>query len=738
VNAEHWRRVREVFLAALEQPAERRQAFVVEACAGDADLLLEVRRLIGADDSGSFLEPPGPERLAESLRALAGPAPGSTLGGYRLGAVLGSGGMGVVFRAVALATDRPVAIKVLPPGLHLRPQAVERFQREARAAARLSHPNIVPVLDFGREEGCYFYAMELIDGPSLAELLEARRAGQSSVRGRRETLDLTDPRACADVAALLADALEHAHQNGVLHRDVKPHNVLIDPRGTPRLVDFGLARDAEASGITREGEIAGTPHYMSPEQARSQLERIDRRTDVYSLGVVLYELLTLRRPFEGGSSQEIYYKIAHSRSVPARAVSRSVPAPLSAICSQAMRRERDERYASAADMARDLRRWLAGEPVVARPPSLWQRVRERAAEPRALLRVGPVVLLGGLSVGWLWRELSARSTAAALLPRIALDLSALSVPVDLIIARGLDVPGSFAQETVVHTTSDAAAELRVEPGPFRLLVRDSAGVSNEYSRVLGVGERIELPVRSVRDDATRMVDVPASRVRASRGGPLPVDIDVVVLPFRIDRDPVTNAEYELFANATGRDRPVGWPAAGEPWPRQDWDRLPVQFITFLDARAYAEWVGKRLPTLWEWLVVCGAADSAMKTADYLAREAPIVADGEPQGSGPRAETTAGYLSHAQPVRPDGGIRQGPYALQFLFGNVRCWVDTPRWLEDESGRLTTNARMQSGMGMAWNTPLESIAKWPLTYASSMTDVDDLSGGNGIRCVESLSP
>jgi serine/threonine protein kinase/formylglycine-generating enzyme required for sulfatase activity len=736
VNAEHWRRVREVFLAALEQPAERRQAFVVEACAGDADLLLEVRRLIGADDSGSFLEPPGPERLAESLRALAGPAPGSTLGGYRLGAVLGSGGMGVVFRAVALATDRPVAIKVLPPGLHLRPQAVERFQREARAAARLSHPNIVPVLDFGREEGCYFYAMELIDGPSLAELLEARRAGQSSVRGRRETLDLTDPRACADVAALLADALEHAHQNGVLHRDVKPHNVLIDPRGTPRLVDFGLARDAEASGITREGEIAGTPHYMSPEQARSQLERIDRRTDVYSLGVVLYELLTLRRPFEGGSSQEIYYKIAHSRSVPARAVSRSVPAPLSAICSQAMRRERDERYASAADMARDLRRWLAGERVLARPPSLASRLRERALEPRALLRVGPAVLLAGLSAGWLWREGESRSAESARMPRIALDLADLTPPVELSVARGLDVPGTFAAYEIERRTEDPTLELRVEQGALRLRVEDAAGVTCEYSRVLVDGDRVELSVRPLTDDADRMVSVPASRVRVSRDVAIPQDVDFEVPPFRIDRDPVTNGEYERFIVATGRERPAGWPPPTDPQPRPDWDDLPVHFVTFLDARAYAEWVGKRLPTLWEWLTVCGAEDPVRTTGDYLAGEIDLVADGAPQGGGPRTLIFEGYVRTVRPVLADGGVPQGPYGLQFLYGNVRCWVDTPQWAMGESGLPIINTRMQSGMGLAWNSARVSFERWPLHFTAVTAGIENPSEGNGIRCVESL--
>jgi hypothetical protein len=295
------------------------------------------------------------------------------IGRFVVRAHLGAGGYGDVYRAHDPRLDRDVALKVPRPGVLNTPARVERFLREAKAAARLSHPGIVPVHEAGQEGEVYYIASAFIPGRTLADALrdgpfEARRA--------------------ARVVADLAEALAHAHGQGIVHRDVKPANVLLDEQGHPHLTDFGLAHRQELAGqLTQDGAIVGTPAYMAPEHARGGAAEAQPASDQYSLGVVLYELLTGRRPFAGGPGEMLFHAL-HTEPPPPRRFNPEVPADLETVCLKALAKDPAGRYAGCRELADDLRRWLAGEPVQARPPGPAERWLRWCRRERKLLAAG--------------------------------------------------------------------------------------------------------------------------------------------------------------------------------------------------------------------------------------------------------------------------------------------------------------------------------------------------------------
>jgi serine/threonine protein kinase len=274
------------------------------------------------------------------------------LGDFQIVRELGRGGMGIVYEAVQLTLKRRVALKILPPALGGHGQLALRFRREAEAAARLRHPGIVPVYACGEVAGTPFFAMELVEGHSLAHVIARLRAGDSAGLP-------SDPSArkrwAVELAARIADALAYAHGEGIVHRDVKPANILLEQDATPRLTDFGLATDVGHEGLTLSGEVFGSPRYMSPEQAFRRQQPIDGRSDVYSLGVTLYELLTLRFPYQGETSSEYLSEVSQGRIVPPRAVDASIPPALERVLLRALAHEPEQRYASAVAFATDLR-----------------------------------------------------------------------------------------------------------------------------------------------------------------------------------------------------------------------------------------------------------------------------------------------------------------------------------------------------------------------------------------------
>jgi hypothetical protein len=278
-------------------------------------------------------------------------------GDYRLIQELGRGGMGVVFEAEQTSLSRRVALKLLSPHHNLSPTAQERFRREAEAGARLRHPGIVTVHAVGEESGVHYIAQELVPaGYSLGDLLAQDPRNPDSKL-------LTFPEV-AELFARIADALQAAHEAGVIHRDIKPSNILLDEARNPKVADFGLAKVVDQLALSRSGDLAGTPFYRSPEQARSNKD-IDHRTDLFSLGASLYEALTHRRAFEGDTGQLVLQKILDEDPVDPRRIRSQLPVDLSVICLKCLEKRPQERYSSMAEFADDLRRFLRHEPIAA-------------------------------------------------------------------------------------------------------------------------------------------------------------------------------------------------------------------------------------------------------------------------------------------------------------------------------------------------------------------------------------
>ncbi len=363
-----------------------------EVCRDDPELLPEVRRqwnsfrridaefealLPSTNGTGAIHSPPCPVDLPR-------------VPGYRVDAVLGQGGMGVVYKAWHLRLNRPVALKMLLSGPYARPQELERFLREAEAVAALHHPSIVQVHDAGEVEGRPYFTMELVEGGNLADRIQGVPKS---------------PRQAAALVGLLADAIQAAHQCGIIHRDLKPGNILMTENDTPKVTDFGLARWLDGrEGLTLSGALVGTPSYMAPEQARGGKVAIGPATDTYALGAILYELLTGRPPFRSDTASATLHQVVSEEPVPPRRLNPRVPRDLQTICLKCLHKEPHKRYASAQALAEDLRRFERGEPIIARPVGPVERavrwVRRRPALAGAL-GFG-VLLASALLVAVLW------------------------------------------------------------------------------------------------------------------------------------------------------------------------------------------------------------------------------------------------------------------------------------------------------------------------------------------------
>ncbi len=335
------------------------------------------------------------------------------LGDFRLLREVGRGGMGVVYEAEQLSLSRRVALKVLPFAAALDAKHLQRFRTEAQAAACLHHPHIVPVHGVGCERGVHFYAMQFIDGQTLAAVIHELRSGprpSGSGMGAAPPSDGRGPdtaaallstqksirtpahcRAAAQLGIQATEALAYAHGQGIIHRDIKPANLLLDGRGQVWIADFGLAKLQGQEGLTMTGDVVGTLRYMSPEQALARHAQVDERTDLYSLGATLYELLTLEPAFAGRDREELLRQIAQEEPQPPRRANPAVPPELETIVLKALAKEPAERYATAQELADDLRRFLEDKPIRAKRPTLRQRAAKWARRHR------PIVLTAGIS-----------------------------------------------------------------------------------------------------------------------------------------------------------------------------------------------------------------------------------------------------------------------------------------------------------------------------------------------------
>ncbi|MEW6744268.1 MAG: protein kinase [Planctomycetota bacterium] len=336
----------EILTRVLDDVAEGRSIQVQELVRERPHLRADVEALVlGAREASVCRSPVLPE-----------------VAGYRIERELGHGGMGTVYLARHVALGRLVALKVLPAASALSARARERFLAEARALAKIKHPNVVTIHDVLEEGDLCAYAMEWIEGLSLAEVLRDAKS---------ETTEAARPAFFCHLAIAVARALGEVHRAGLLHRDVKPSNILLRRDGTPVLVDFGLVREASSSDLTRTGDFLGTPAYAAPEQLRGDSRLIDARADIYSLGVTLYQAVSGRLPYQGTSSTEILEQIESRPPAPLRKLHLRLPRDLETIVAKAIEPDRDARYATADELADDLERLLNLQPIMARPPR-WQ------------------------------------------------------------------------------------------------------------------------------------------------------------------------------------------------------------------------------------------------------------------------------------------------------------------------------------------------------------------------------
>lgn len=496
-------RVESLFHAALERPAGEREAFVELESNGDRELAREVLSLLAHDE----------ESTGEGLRgvsiedadARAGESAGDVIGRYTLVRKLGEGGFGAVYLARQSApVSRDVALKVIKAGMDTR-GVVARFRGEQQALASMDHPHIARVLDAGATpEGRPYFVMELVDGEPVTRFCDERRL---SVEERLW------------VFLQLCDAVRHAHQKGIIHRDLKPGNVLaseVDGRPFVRVIDFGIAKalspDDARAFATEEGRPVGTPAYMSPEQARGRWAEVDTRTDVYALGVMLFELLTGRLPFDPSSDHaardsaprpstrtgSTTREAAAARGADPASLARRLRGDLDWITLRALAAEPDRRYAGVAELAADVERHLADLPVLAGPPGLAYRARKFVRRRRATalaaaaLALALVVGGGGLAAGLVRAQAEAERAAreAATSERVTEFLTGLLEGVDPDVARGRDT-------TVLSEILDAAsaridADLALEPRA-RAQLRHTLGTTR-----LGLGQ-FEAAERDLRE-----------------------------------------------------------------------------------------------------------------------------------------------------------------------------------------------------------------------------------------------
>lgn len=381
-----WQQIKELFHEARDQPANQRPDYIARACRADAELQSQVETLLALEDKATtFIEPP----TVGDLGIPDVSTPGQQIGRYTIVRVIAAGGMGTVYEALQENPERTVALKLLRPGLASE-SALRRFHYETRILARLRHPGIAQIYEAGMQErgtcGVPYFAMEFI--PDAKPLIEYAEDNDLSLETR------------LGLFLKVCQAVHHGHQKGVIHRDIKPSNILIDGQGEPKVIDFGvaLATDSDLAPttvLTGVGQILGTLQYMSPEQSRGDTEAVDVRSDLFSLGVVLYELLTGQRPYEVNSlmPHEAIRTICEQPSRKPSTINRKLCGDIDTIILKLLEKDPDRRYQSVDDLAQDITRHLTRQPIQARPPSATYQFRKFISRYRAISSLASLLIV---------------------------------------------------------------------------------------------------------------------------------------------------------------------------------------------------------------------------------------------------------------------------------------------------------------------------------------------------------
>lgn len=737
MSPERWERLKRIFGRALELQGAARSRYLEEACADDPELRRELEALL--EQESRLQDEFVPLPLFEGLRAGAAEEPfRERLGGCRLLRELGRGARGIVYLGWEEAEQRFVAVKAISPFTPMSALQSERLVREAAAAARLDHPGIVRIHRDGVDDGVHYQVMELVDGPCLAEEL---RAGDEGVARFLHGDGPDYFRRVAEVVKQVAAALDHAHQRGVIHRDIKPQNVLLDPEGRPRIVDLGLAKDLFADTLTGTGQAEGTPHYMSPEQIRAEKGTVDARADVYSLGVVLYELLTRRKPFGGETVDQVLFCIAFERPRPPRSLRSGIPRDLETACLKAMEKCKEDRYLTAAEMAFDLERFLRGEPILGRRPSLATRSRRTLWTRRKLVAGIAVGAAAGVYALTRLTKSQAQSLVEKDWPRMSVAARKPFASAQLTVRPVVDEFGTLGEVEVSRPSP--VTERAVRPGLYRIAGRGEDGEFGESYQVFSTAEErdiLRLRITAPGQEWPGMVAVPGGPVRIESGEERTTH---EIRPFWIDAHAVSNRAYLDYLEQSGRSFwPPHWPARGsEDWealPQRFW-RLPVCGVTYQEATEFAAWHGKRLPTRTEWELAARGPDEYIypwgDTSDEIFELSNLADDFK--GGTPTWED---YLLRTAPADecPAGGV--SPFGLKHVFGNLLEWSCSLLGdsIDDKAG--TASNPMFYVLGVHWSAAGEKGRKAAMALlglsAPRIQGFAKRSLQHGFRCARSV--
>jgi serine/threonine protein kinase/predicted esterase len=648
------------------------------------------------------------------LRPMEELPPATILAGkYKIIEVLGRGGMGIVYKAEDTKLKRSVALKFLPPELIQDEEARKRFVLEAQTAAGLSHPNICTIHEIDKEEGKSFISMECVKGQSLKE-----RIGQAPL-GIDEVLD---------ISLQVAEGLEEAHKKGIIHRDIKSANIMITDKGQAKIMDFGLAKVKGSTLLTREGTTLGTVAYMSPEQARG--EEIDHRSDIWSLGVVMYEMLSGELPFRGDREASILYSVVHEEPKPLQEIKRDLPPELQQIITRALKKKPESRYSSAAEMLKDLKKYqdvLRAEELGAfNLRTLLRRIRK----PRVAIPAVSLVIAISLVTVWFFnRQGKIRWARQQAIPQIIqlIEEERFSNAFRIALKAEKHIPDApqlaslwakMAGQATFQTTPEGAEiyvrdlKASVEDWEFLGLSpfenkRTSVGpkawkiAKAGYETVQGLTLIYAQYTHQIRIKLDKEGSIPPGMKRVS-GGRIRLRLPSLDhLPpiqsddYLIDEFEVTNRQFKVFVDSDGYRRPEYWKhpfvkegkelswekaiaefvdTTGRPGP-STWemghypegkDDYPVTGVSWYEATAYAEFAGKTLPTIYHWSKAAGLNLSQF-----------IVPLSNFDGKGP---ALAGQYK---------GL--GPYGTRDMAGNVKEWC----WNEIQNKRYI--------LGGAWREP-----------------------------------
>lgn len=708
--------MRRLYTQALRLPPEAREAFLRENCS-DPDVRREVLDLLrqGAEPSSD----PSPALRLElgTGESTPEPAPFPDIPGFDVEEILGTGGMGTVYLCRDAALDRLVAIKVLRPQYAFSDIALARFRHEGQIMAKLEHQAIVHVYTVGEHEGVHYIVSSYVPGGTLADF----------IRNLKDTERRVSPADAASIVATIGEALDYVHHHGVIHRDVKPSNVMVkkDASGElqPMLTDFGLAKHADLKTITVPGQIAGTPSYMSPEQILAQRVTIDHRTDIYSLGVVLYELLTLKTPFEGDSMEAIMRAISFDRPKSVRALNPGVSRDLETICHKALEKRPEDRYQSAGQMAADLRSFVQGRPILARPPSAVRLARDWVKVHKVASLAALVAILAGSTLGAsLYAVDRARSHTTPIL------LQSEDPGARVYLQRFDETTLRLGPRSEVGTLP---LRRRLPTGQYRFTIQAAGGRLAEATIFLAEPEPdstvvVSLPRAPSEPSGTDMVLVPGGTYAfGSEDGPECFYPQTIELPaFYLDRTEVSNAEYRRFLEATNHPEPVMWRTFGYDSTLAD---RPIVGVSWYDAQAYARWAGKRLPTVFEWECAMRAPDGRLLPwGEGVPSDLPrVTLEDKTRFDAARWEWVyEEYVKFARPVSGDDQWRS-PLGLLQAATNVREFTDNIFFERSKSAVVK---------GASWLDPPQYFH---LAHVRSRPP-HTVSPNVGFRCARSAAP